>query len=173
MIDKAAVSARKKAYRAANYEKVRSQERATKERNKEKVNALREANKKLWDATYYQKNKEAINAKNSDYKNNNKDKCRSYKAKYRSKKLSTTPNWLNKGHETEIEGFYQFCQIFNQYIHTADNKFEVDHIIPLQGKQVSGLHTPENLQVITRRENAVKRNTFNPDVYPRQGELPR
>ena len=32
----------------------------------------------------------------------------------------------------------------------------VDHIIPLQGKKVSGLHVEENLRVVTYSENAEK-----------------
>ena len=141
--------------------------------------------KKSIDAAYYERNKEVINAKKAIRYLKNKEQIRAQQAKYylnnkaifakkvakrHAAKLNRTPNWLTKAHHAEIDGMYEFCQIFNQYISTSNNKFEVDHIIPLQGKQVSGLHTPENLQVLTRRSNNKKRNKFNPDIYPRQGE---
>ncbi len=60
---------------------------------------------------------------------------------------------LTAGHQAEIDGMYMFCQIFKG--------FEVDHKIPLNGKNVSGLHVPENLQVLSRRENRSKGNRFD------------
>lgn len=47
-----------------------------------------------------------------------------------------------------MEGLYRFCQIFKG--------FEVDHMLPLNGKTVSGLHVPGNLQVLTVRANRQK-----------------
>ena len=62
-----------------------------------------------------------------------------------------TPKWLNPAHKAEIEGFYLFCQLFKG--------FQVDHIVPIRGKTVSGMHVPWNLQVLTCEENRVKRNS--------------
>lgn len=59
---------------------------------------------------------------------------------------------LTAGHQAEIDGLYMFCQIFKS--------FEVDHEIPLNGKKVSGLHVPNNLQILPKRENRSKGNRF-------------
>jgi C4-dicarboxylate-specific signal transduction histidine kinase len=59
---------------------------------------------------------------------------------------------MNKAEIAEIQGLYDFCRVFAG--------FEVDHIIPLNGKTVSGLHVLSNLQVLPVRENRSKSNKF-------------
>jgi hypothetical protein len=69
-------------------------------------------------------------------------------------KLQRTPFWLNAGQQFEMECIYKYCAS----LRSIGLDYEVDHIVPLQGKTVSGLHAPWNLQVITASENASKGN---------------
>jgi 5-methylcytosine-specific restriction endonuclease McrA len=75
-------------------------------------------------------------------------------ANRRAAKLQRTPVWLNKGHQFEIDSIYELCSAYRQ----VGFDYHVDHIVPLQGKSVSGLHVPWNLQIIHAKENLSKGN---------------
>lgn len=66
----------------------------------------------------------------------------------RAMKIQATPKWLTEGHKKQLQQFYENCP----------TGFEVDHIIPLQGKDVRGLHVPWNLQYLPKSENRRKGN---------------
>lgn len=80
---------------------------------------------------------------------------RSAKMKYHTKKLQRTPKWLNSVDFVKIDMIYKNAQHLTK---TTGILHEVDHIIPLQGKLISGLHVPWNLQVLTRTDNRRKHN---------------
>lgn len=76
-------------------------------------------------------------------------------AKYKAAKLHAIPKWLTKNDWCLIDMKYALAIYLTD---TTGIQWEVDHIIPLQGKNVSGLHVPWNLRVIPARENEAKGN---------------
>ena len=82
---------------------------------------------------------------------------RSINAKRRAKLLKAAPSWLTAEQLEEIRKIYAVAE---QRTARTGIHHHVDHVVPLQGKNVSGLHVPWNLQVIPAAENLRKRNKF-------------
>jgi 4-hydroxy-L-threonine phosphate dehydrogenase PdxA len=100
-------------------------------------------------------NKTRVLEKVSEYQKNNKGKVNAKAKKYFLDKMHRTPPWLNNEHFKAIEQIYiQAEELTNK----TGIKHHVDHIVPLRGKNVSGLHVPWNLQVLTATENIRKSN---------------
>jgi len=106
---------------------------------------------------WYKNNRDKVKRKNADYVRRNSHKVNAYMRKRDADKLQRTPKWLTKDDFKFIELFYKEAARLTK--ETKIN-YEVDHIVPLQGKIVSGLHVPWNLQVITESENCHKHNKF-------------
>ena len=84
---------------------------------------------------YKKKNKEKITEYNKLWWSSNKDKRASYQAKRKASQLQRTPKWLTKDDLWIIEEAYSLAQLRTNLFGID---WHVDHIIPLQGKLVSG-----------------------------------
>lgn len=78
-------------------------------------------------------------------------------ANYRSAKDARQPNWLTAAHLLEMESVYTYCAALRK----VGLDYHVDHVVPLRGSTVSGLHVPWNLQLLPGRDNMRKGNSFN------------
>ncbi len=156
------VKARNKKYRSENPEKVKAYSKKYYEENSEKVKAcklkyyyenlevMKARNKK-----YRSENPERVKERNKNWRLNNPEKTRTHVAKRKAAKLQRTPPWVDYD---AIRVFYaEAIRLTNE----TGIKHHVDHIIPLQGKLVSGFHVHTNLQVITAEENLRKLNSFS------------
>lgn len=97
---------------------------------------------------YYQNNRE----RRREYNQRNKAKLNALAMKRHKHVKRATPSWVDL---EEIEMFY-----FEAWRKSQGTGIEhhVDHIVPLRGDRVSGLHVPWNLQVIPATENRRKSN---------------
>lgn len=91
--------------------------------------------------------KVCLKKSNQDYNKRNPYKRRIITANYRARKIQRTPVWADL---VEIAKIYQNCPV----------GYHVDHIVPLNGENVSGLHVSWNLQYLTAEENVRKKNSF-------------
>ena len=89
------------------------------------------------------------------WKENNKVQVRADTKARRRKHRDATPKWLSRKQKSEIRQIYQIAITMTQ---TTGEQYVVDHIVPLRGESVCGLHVPWNLRVITRDENLKKSN---------------
>jgi hypothetical protein len=87
----------------------------------------------------------------------NLNKKAAHTAKRRAKKLQATPPWLTNEQFKEIEEFYILAKEL-QWLNDPLDPLEVDHIMPLQGKNSCGLHVPWNLQILPKSLNCSKGN---------------
>ncbi len=93
----------------------------------------------------------------SNWQKRNKAYVNSINRTRQAAKLLRTPKWLSLEQTKEIEEFYNMAQELEAVFPW---KQCVDHIIPLQGKTVSGLHVPSNLQILSAKANMEKGNRY-------------
>lgn len=112
--------------------------------------------RKSYDKKYREENVEKLKISKRMYQQNNRGKVNAITYKRRAGKIQRTPKWLTPVDLFEIECAYTYCAALRK----VGLEYEVDHVIPLQGKKASGLHVPANLVVIPKLDNRRKHNKF-------------
>lgn len=122
---------------------------------------IREKNNKLYE-TYYKEyvknNKDKVKEIASRYQKNNKGKVNLRTAERHAAKMKRKPQWLSKDDKWFIQEVYELASLRTKL---TGIPWHVDHIVPMQGKNVSGLHVPNNLRVVTYAENCSKNNSWD------------
>jgi hypothetical protein len=97
--------------------------------------------------------KDAANAKKAvqyarKWQGANKGTVNAINTEYRITKMQQCPAWADQDKIKQV------------YLEAALAGKSVDHVIPLRGELVSGLHVHNNLQLLTKSENSSKSNTY-------------
>jgi hypothetical protein len=100
------------------------------------------------------KNIDKVSADYKKWQKNNRGVMNAHTVKYQAMKKSATPSWANL---EAIKSLYNVAHYFD-WISGGFVKHHVDHIVPLQGKTVCGLHVENNLQILIDKDNLRKSN---------------
>ena len=116
---------------------------------------------------YYEKNRQAVIARASarpaeekrrnraEYKDRNVDVVRADTSVRKRRHREATPKWLTKEERLQMRDLYVQARKMTEL---TRERYVVDHIVPLRGESVCGLHVPWNLRVITQEDNLKKSN---------------
>lgn len=154
-------------WREANQDKVAAYKAAFYAKRKENWDQFLEDERKRYRANakevcdrqrvYRANNPEARAQTLKKYNQANPEIMRECWSAWRTARMNAMPPWADR---KAIRAIYKEAQRKSA---ETGMRHEVDHIIPLKGKRVSGLHVHWNLQVIPAKENRVKSNTYAAD----------
>jgi hypothetical protein len=138
--------AKKRAYNAARREEINAKCRAYEAQHRDKKLARGRA--------YREANREEIRQKGREYAKANPAAACARTMQRQAAQRRAVPPWVNL---VAIRAFYEEAKRLTS---ETGIRHHVDHIVPLRGRNVCGLHIAINLRVITESENCRKSNTF-------------
>lgn len=115
-----------------------------------------EKTREIKKANYY-KHRDKHLAKRKRYVEKNRAKVNALAKAYKVRKKNRIPMWVDKKHMWLIKEAYELAALRTKQFGYS---WHVDHVIPLQGELVSGLHVIENLRVIPGVDNIKKKNKY-------------
>lgn len=154
---KACTRAKTKENYFADHEAKKEYHRQYAASGKKRPQVVTKEKQREYNASKYRRNREKILAGVKKYQSENRAAANARKKAYKETKRGATPKWLVDHDKLVIEQKYLLAGI-HEWV--TGMKWHVDHVIPLRGAKVSGLHVPDNLQVILAEENLTKSNRF-------------
>jgi hypothetical protein len=136
------------AKRLANPQKHSAYVQAWRDRNQVKAKEIKQRS----DRKYVQTHRAAIRAYMRNYDKRHPGQSAARCRARQTAKLSRTPPWANLD---DIRLIYDAAAHLSKH---CGIKMHVDHVIPLRGEHVSGLHVAENLQILPASQNIAKSN---------------
>jgi len=89
---------------------------------------------------------------------NGRSNFRATAQNYRAKKSKASPPWLSDSQYDEIKVIHSKARKLEK---KTGEKYHVDHIAPIGGENICGLHVPWNLEPLTAAANASKSNLYD------------
>lgn len=137
----------KRAKYQRNKDAILAAQRDYAQRNKEKVAESKRR--------YYANNRDAVLAYHKRYYRQNPEKVMAWNTKRMEAIVRATPEWA------DLALVKRIYLLRDQYAEWFGGEWHVDHIVPLRGKTVCGLHVAWNLNVIRAEDNFAKQAKFN------------
>jgi 5-methylcytosine-specific restriction endonuclease McrA len=154
-MQEAAQKTRKQLYQA-EYGKRRRQDPEYKRKAAERAKRWRE------------KNPEWSRANTKKWQQENKPRVAAYFAERYAWHKKAAAAWTEVDMQRKIAEVYEAAARLTE---STGITHQVDHIVPLRGKTVCGLHVWWNLQVLPKLENHKKSAKFDPATWPEQARL--
>ena len=141
---------RVKTWKDSNKERVLSVQKDYYERNKDHCLAVMDL--------YAQENPDVVRKAKKAWRMRNAEAVNAGTAARRASKLNAQPDWLSESQKEEIKTLYWLAKDLKAI---SGEDYHVDHIVPLRGENICGLHVPWNLQVLPADINCSKGNKFD------------
>lgn len=158
-LNRIAYNSRKQKERQHRLPQIAAKARVSRLMESNETKSIRREKSRLRSIIWRQKNPNHKNTKicKKTYRVNNPAVHLASTIKRRVSKLNRTPKWTTK---EDLETIKHIYIVANQFSKSFGTEYHVDHIIPLQGKLVSGLHVPSNLQIIPAMDNIKKGSKY-------------
>lgn len=107
------------------------------------------------DRQRYAENRDAMLAKNKAWRQANPARIAALAAERRAAKRNATPPWFTQRDRDDIAAMFELARVLTK---ASGVQYHVDHIVPLRGRGVCGLHVAWNMQCLPAVENLRKNN---------------